>query len=58
MYRIVIEKAAEKQLSKIPSPHFDRIVKAIENLADIRDRQDIKNFQADQVTEYVLATTE
>ena len=34
MYRVVIEKAAEKQLSKIPSPHFERIVKAIESLAD------------------------
>lgn len=34
MYRIVIEKAAEKELSKIPPPHFNRVVKAIENLAE------------------------
>ncbi len=34
MYQIIIDRYAEKQLSKITPPHFSRIVKAIENLAD------------------------
>jgi mRNA interferase RelE/StbE len=34
MYQLVIERNAEKQLAKIPPPHFNRIVKAIETLAE------------------------
>jgi mRNA interferase RelE/StbE len=34
MYQVVIEKNAEKQLAKIPAPYFNRIVKAIEDLAN------------------------
>lgn len=33
MYQLVIDRYAQKQLSKIPSPHFNRIVKAINELA-------------------------
>ena len=33
MYQIVIDRYAKKQLSKIPRPHFNRIVKAIEDLS-------------------------
>lgn len=33
MYQLIIDKYAEKQLAKIPPPDFNRIVKAIENLA-------------------------
>lgn len=34
MYRIVIEKYAEKQLAKISPPYFDKIVTAIQSLAE------------------------
>lgn len=34
MYRLVIDKYAQKQLGKIPPPHFNRITKAIYSLAD------------------------
>lgn len=34
MYQIVIDKKALKQLGKIPSPHFNRIIKAIHQLAN------------------------
>lgn len=34
MYTIVIDRYAQKQLEKIPPPHFNRIVKAISQLAD------------------------
>jgi mRNA interferase RelE/StbE len=34
MYRIVIEKYAEKQLAKISPPYFDKIVNAIQSLAE------------------------
>jgi mRNA interferase RelE/StbE len=34
MYEVVIDRYAQKQLSKIPPPHFNRIVKAINDLAD------------------------
>ena len=34
MYQVVIEKYAEKQLAKIPPPYFNRIVKAINDLAN------------------------
>lgn len=33
MYQIVIDRYAEKQLAKIPSPDFNRIIKAIQELA-------------------------
>ncbi len=33
MYRLVIDRYAQKQLGKIPPPHFNRIVKAINDLA-------------------------
>jgi mRNA interferase RelE/StbE len=33
MYQLVIERYAEKQLAKIPAPNFNRIVKAIHDLA-------------------------
>ena len=34
MYQVVIERYAEKQLAKIPNPHFNRIVRAINDLAN------------------------
>ena len=34
MYRVVIDRSAEKQLSKIPPPFFNKIVKAIHALAE------------------------
>ncbi len=34
MYQVVIDRYAEKQLKKIPPPHFNRIVKAIDELAE------------------------
>jgi len=34
MYKIVIDRYAEKQLTKIPPPFFNRIVKAIQALAE------------------------
>jgi mRNA interferase RelE/StbE len=33
MYQLVIDRYAEKQLAKIPPPDFNRIVKAINELA-------------------------
>jgi mRNA interferase RelE/StbE len=33
MYTIVIDRAAQKQLGKIPPPNFNRIVKSINELA-------------------------
>ena len=33
MYQLVIDRYAQKQLSKIPPPHFNRIIKAINELA-------------------------
>jgi mRNA interferase RelE/StbE len=33
MYSIVIDRPAQKQLGKIPPPHFNRIVKSINELA-------------------------
>jgi mRNA interferase RelE/StbE len=33
MYLIVIDRPAQKQLGKIPRPHFNRIVKSINELA-------------------------
>ena len=32
MYRVVIDSYAQKQLGKIPPPHFNRIIKAINEL--------------------------
>jgi len=34
MYEVVIDRYAQKQLSKIPPPHFNRLVKAINELAN------------------------
>ena len=33
MYRLVIDRHAQKQLGKIPPPHFNRIINAINDLA-------------------------
>ncbi|HWC53378.1 MAG TPA: type II toxin-antitoxin system RelE/ParE family toxin [Chitinophagaceae bacterium] len=33
MYQLVIDRSAQKQLSKIPPPHFNRIIKSINSLA-------------------------
>ena len=33
MYQLVIDKYAQKQLGKIPSPNFNRIIKAIHELS-------------------------
>ena len=33
MYRLVIDRYAQKQLGKIPPPHFNRIINAINDLA-------------------------
>jgi mRNA interferase RelE/StbE len=33
MYSVFIEKLAEKQLAKIPPPHFNRITKALQSLS-------------------------
>jgi len=35
MYQLIIDHYAQKQLGKIPPPHFNRIVKAINDLASI-----------------------
>ena len=32
MYEVQIERTAQKQLQKIPAPHFNRIIKAIYGL--------------------------
>jgi mRNA interferase RelE/StbE len=34
MYKLVIDRYAQKQLSKIPPPHFNRIVKEINALSN------------------------
>lgn len=34
MYQVVIDRYAQKQLSKIAPPHFNRLVKAISNLSN------------------------
>ena len=34
MYELLIDRYAQKQLDKIPSPHFNRIVKAIQALSN------------------------
>lgn len=34
MYEVVIDRYAQKQLCKIPPPHFNRIIKAINGLAE------------------------
>ncbi len=33
MHQLVIDRYAQKQLGKIPPPHFNRIIKAINELA-------------------------
>jgi mRNA interferase RelE/StbE len=33
MYQLIIDKYAQKQLGKIPPPHFNRIIKAIQELS-------------------------
>ena len=33
MYQLVIDRYAQKQLGKIPPPHFNRLIKAINDLA-------------------------
>ena len=33
MYQLVIDKYAQKQLGRIPPPHFNRIIKAINKLS-------------------------
>jgi mRNA interferase RelE/StbE len=33
MYQLIIDQYAQKQLGKIPPPHFNRIVKAIQGLS-------------------------
>ena len=34
MYQLIIDRYAQKQLSKITPPHFTRIIKAINELAE------------------------
>jgi mRNA interferase RelE/StbE len=34
MYKLVIDRYAQKQLGKIPPPYFNRIIKAINGLSD------------------------
>ena len=34
MYQLVIDRYAQKQLGKISAPHFNRIIKAINELAE------------------------
>jgi len=34
MYQLIIDRYAQKQLGKIPPPHFNRIIKAIHELSD------------------------
>ena len=34
MYQLVIDRYAQKQLGKISPPHFNRIIKAINELAE------------------------
>ena len=33
MYQLVIDRYAQKQLGKIPPPHFNRLIKVINDLA-------------------------
>ena len=33
MYQLIIDRYAQKQLGKIPPPHFNRIIKAIHELS-------------------------
>lgn len=33
MYEVVVDRQAQKQLDKIPMPYFNRIIKALQNLA-------------------------
>ena len=43
MYKLVIDRYAKKQLDKIPPPHFNRITKAIYELAnDPRPHRSLK----------------
>lgn len=51
MYSIVIDRYAEKQLAKIPPPFFNRIVKAINELAGNPRPHGYKNLKADRVLE-------
>lgn len=44
MYQVVIEKYAEKQLAKIPPPHFNRIVRAINGLVNNPRRHGYKKL--------------
>ena len=43
MYQLLIEKQVQKQLEKIPSPDYQRLKKAIKDLA-------IRNLREDRVT--------
>lgn len=43
MYKVVIEKQAQKQLSKIPSTQYQPIVEALQNLAINPRPHGIKN---------------
>lgn len=44
MYQVVIDRYAQKQLDKIPPPYFNRIVKAINELAINPRPQGYKNL--------------
>lgn len=57
MYHIVIDRKAQKQLGKIPPPHFNRIIKAINELADNPRPVGYIKLTAAPVTESGLATT-
>jgi len=53
MYQLIIDRYAQKQLSKISPPHFNRIVKAINELATDPRPPGCKKFTGRPVTEFV-----
>lgn len=55
MYQIVIDRHAQKQLGKIAAPYFNRIVKAINQLAANPRPGGAKNLQPVRVTGYEYA---
>lgn len=58
MYRVLLERAAEKDLSRLSSEVHDRVIAAIKGLASDPDRQAAANLPAARTTGgYGLVTT-
>jgi hypothetical protein len=43
MNQLIIESYTQKQLGKIPPPHFTRIIKQLMNWQQTQDHQAVKN---------------